>query len=102
MTKTHQLEIESVILFIVSAGIGAVFALYLGHKPPSPNKVSLPIMQTQANPTNIPTPTLNPKPQTTSQLSPDGTKLLTMAVTTNKDLANTYTFTTSDPDNTNQ
>lgn len=105
MTKTHQIEIESVILFIISAGIGAVFALYLGHKPPTPNKISLPVMQTQANPTAIPTPTLTPpvpKPQTTSQLSPDGTKLLTMAVTTNKDLANTYTFTTTNADNTNQ
>jgi len=103
MTKRHQIEIESVMLFILSAGIGCAFALYIGHKP-QPPRVSLPVMQMyNSTPvlTTTPTPVI-PKPQVTSQVSPDGRKQITMMVTTNNDLTKTYTFTTSDADGSNQ
>src|SRR5476651_692683 len=105
MTRTHQIELESVVLFIISAGVGGLFALYLGHKPQTPTKFSLPVIQTQENKTQAITPPLTqfiPKPQTTSQISPDGTKLLTMTITTNKDLTKTYSFITSGIDESNQ
>ncbi len=103
MTKTHQIELDSVILFIVAAGIGVVFAFTMGHKPHFPKKIYLPVIQnTFPTPTFIPTPPPIPKPQVTSQISPDGTRLLTMTVTTNKDLTKTYTFVTSDAGGSNQ
>jgi hypothetical protein len=105
MTKRHQIEIESVILLTLAAGVGVTFALYSGYKPQTPTKISLPVMQLQENPTSTPAPTLTPlipKPQVTSQISPDGTKLLTMTVTTNDDFTKTYTFVTADADNKNK
>lgn len=104
MTKRHLIEIDSVILFILAAGIGVAFAFYTGHKPQFTNKIYLPVMQYLQNPFTPPTITHPPipQPQVTSQLSPDGTKQLTMMVTTNKDLSKTYTFATSDADGSNR
>jgi hypothetical protein len=101
MIKIHQLEIEPVIHLILAVGIGLVLAFYNGHKTQFSSKAYLPSIQTIQNPT--PTPfTFIPKPQVTSQISPDGARKLTMTVTTNKDLTRTYTFVTSDSDGTNQ
>jgi hypothetical protein len=103
MTKRHQIETELVILLVLAAGIGVTFAFYYGRITQSPTKMRLPIAQLLESPTPTPTPTpLIPQPQVTFQISPDGTKRLTMTVTTNKDLTKTYTFVTSDADGNNQ
>ena len=103
MTKTHKIELESVILFSLAAGVGVAFALYNGHKPQLPNNISLPVIQSIQNaPTDTPTPPPIPKPQITSQISPDGKKQLTLTTTTNNDLTKTYTFVTTDAGGGNQ
>ena len=95
MTTQSQIKVES-ITFLLLAGIaGLMFAFYVGYKP---NKLSLPVMQSFQSPT----PAMTPNPQITSQLSPDGKKLLTMTVTTNEDLSKSYVFATSDADGNNQ
>jgi hypothetical protein len=108
MTKTHQIELESFIIMLTAAALGAGLGYAILHRPsPSQTKIFLPIMQA-ANSTNdspelIPSPTINlPKPKITSQISPDGTKLLTIKQTTNQDTTKTYTITTSDVDGNNQ
>ncbi len=102
MTKSHRIEIESVMLLILAAGVGVTGALFMGYKPKLPTKIYLPVMQTNNVSSPIPTPLNIPKPQVTTQFSPDGTKLLTQTVTTNKDLAKTFTYSTSDADGSNQ
>jgi hypothetical protein len=103
MTKRHHIELESVIFLLAAAGIGFVLALYAGHKPQFQTHVSLPVMQSNENPSPTASPTpLIPKPEVSSQISPDGTKQLTMTVTSNSELSKTYTFVTSDADGTNQ
>ena len=103
MTKRHLLEIESIMPFIIAAGVGVTFALYAAHKPQFTTKMNLPIMQTRQNlpAAIIPAPQL-PQPQVTSQISPDGTRELTMTVLPNNDLEKTYTFATMDADGGNQ
>lgn len=103
MTRGIQIEVETGILFIVAAVVGVSFALYSGHRPQLPTKIYLPIMQANmASPSTLtPTPFI-PKPVVTTQISPDGTKELSMTVTTNTDSTKTYLFATSNIDGSNQ
>ncbi|HUD45121.1 MAG TPA: hypothetical protein VMR41_06260 [Patescibacteria group bacterium] len=110
MTIKHQIEIDSVIILLLAAAAGFIVAYFVTHNTVQ-NKVSLPVVANfqDSNPTPnlIPTSTLIisvtpiPKPQVTSQLSPDGTKQLTMTVNTQSDQSKTYNFVTSNIDGTN-
>jgi hypothetical protein len=109
MIKTHKIELESFIVIVVAAAIGAgvgVVALQGSFFSPQ-TKISLPVMQTQDNTDDslvvLPSPTVSiPKPQTTSQISPDGRKLLTMTQTTNQDKTKNYSIVASDADGGNE
>ncbi len=108
MTKTHQIELESFIVVLVAAALGAGVGYAVLHRPsPTQTKIFLPVMQTE-NATNdspalIPSPTISlSKPETTSQISPDGTKLLTMTQVINQDTTKTYTIVALDADGKNQ
>jgi len=98
MTTRHQIELDMILFSIAAGVVGTVFALYFNHKPNIRNSLTLPVMQELQNPSPTLIPT--PKIETSSQISPDGAKLLTMTVTTNKN-TKTYAFTTSDGTNTN-
>lgn len=100
MTKRYLLTIDTIAPLVLAAGIGVLFAYYTAHKS-QPPKVYLPAMQIQASPTPTPTQIIQ-KPFEVSQISPDGTKKLTMTVTINNNLAETYTFATSDIDGNNR
>jgi hypothetical protein len=85
--------------------VGIVFAAYFNHKPNTRYSFSLPVMQAQdstLSPVPSEAPVFAPEVQTFSQVSPDGTKKLTMTATTNKDAGKTYAFITSDAANANQ
>ncbi len=98
MTIRHQIEVESVTFLLLAGAVGIVFAFYSGYKFNPQNIVSLPVVESFQNPIPVITPI--PKPDVSSQISPDGEKLLTMSVTTN-DSGKTYTFTTSDANGAN-
>lgn len=98
MTIRHQIELDMVLL-LVAASVGIVFAMYYNNKSKISSSFSVPVMQDFQK--QLATPAPAPKVETSSQESPDGTKILTMTVTT-KDTSKTYAFTTSDAANTNQ
>src|SRR5689334_1093135 len=107
MTTRHQIEFGTVSLFAASAVLGIFLALSINHQPKISKKFSLPVIDTQQIfPTSTPTPApaivLVPKVERFSQLSPDGTKKLTMRVTSQAGSdTKTYSFTTSAADDTN-
>jgi len=94
MTTRQTIELDMVILLAVSAAAGIVFATFFNQKS-NASSFSFSAVGALQNetPINILTPV--PKIETSSQISPDGTKTLTMAVTTNKDQSKTYAFTPS-------
>ncbi|MGA2091773.1 MAG: hypothetical protein ABSH12_10005 [Endomicrobiales bacterium] len=126
MTKTLQVEFEFLAFILIGAGAGMGIAYYAGHKPPTPTKIYLPVMQKIQTPTAAPTltpvPTSKPTPvpvltapavktptplpsptsQVFYQTSPDGTMELTMTVTNNLDGTKTFNFVTSDINAGNQ
>jgi len=105
MTIRHAIEIDTLSLLAISALAGIVFAVYSNHKPNTRYSFSLPVMQAQDSTlTPVPSeaPVLAPEVQTFSQVSPDGTKKLTMTVTVNKDASKTYAFIASDAASANQ
>jgi len=105
MTIRHAIELDTLSLLAISAIAGIVFAAYLNHKPNTRYSFSLPVMQASQDSTPTPTPSeapVAPTAEVFSQVSPDGTKKLTMTVITNKDASKTYAFATSDVANTNQ
>ncbi|HZE86968.1 MAG TPA: hypothetical protein VE090_02055 [Methylomirabilota bacterium] len=100
MTRRHQLtfELETLSIIAISACLGIVLAMYFHNHP---KKISFPVMDTQLSPT----PTAPPPPQvdSSSQTSPDGTKKLTMTITSKNDAdTKSYIFTTTDADGSNQ
>ncbi len=106
MTTRHIIEIDSLMLLGVSALVGMLFAVASAHKPTTKTSFPIPVMQSLQNPftnelTPSPTPLPKPKVETSSQVSPDGTKKLLLTVTTNPDTS-TYAFTTSDGQDGNQ
>ncbi|MDE2026798.1 MAG: hypothetical protein KGJ07_10015 [Patescibacteria group bacterium] len=88
MTIRHQIEIETMAIVLFAAVIGTSFAFM--SKSPKIRNVSLPII---AMAPISPTPTPLPAPVTTSQISPDGTKKLSMTKSSNKDGNKTFAFT---------
>lgn len=100
MTTRHVLEWD--ILFLLSCSVigGIVFAMSFNHKPNIRSSLSFPVMQNFPNPSSTLVPT--PKIETSSQISPDGSKNLAMKMIINNDTSKTYTFTTSDTTTANQ
>jgi len=110
MNKTHIIEIETIWLLVFAGIIGFVFAFYTRGNLNTNRSFALPIVQ-KAQGSNfnsslsqapIPTNSNLPKPQISTQISPDGTKLLTMTRVANQNTTKTYTFTTSGLDSSNQ
>lgn len=106
MTTLRVIELDTLFLLTLSAVVGTAFAMSYNHKPNISSSFAISIMQNseKITPIKSPIPTATPAPimETFSQISPDGTKMVTMKSVTNKDISKTYTFTTSDSDNTNQ
>lgn len=96
MTIRHQLQLEISSTFL-AAVCGIALAWYLGPLH-SQRKISLPVFQ--SIPLTSPTPTPSPSPEVVSQLSPDGTKKVTLTITHHKN-SSTYQITTSADDDTN-
>lgn len=102
MTIRHQIEVESVTFLMLAAAVGFSFAFYNSYRLHPRNIISLPVVQSFQNPSSTSAEANIPEEQVISQISPDGTKLLKMTITTNKDLSKTYSFATSDVNGTNQ
>ncbi len=102
MTARHQIEFGTATLFGLAAAMGVFIAFYGNNTPKIQKTFALPIVQGIDVPT--PTPTSEPTPavETFSQPAPNGAKKVTMKVSTNKDATKTYSFTTSDGDDSNQ
>lgn len=96
----RTLEIDTIFLLSISAIAGVVFAVSSNHKPNISYSFSVPVIETSQNPISI----LNPVPttKTSSQISPDGTKILKMTTITNKDTTTTYSLIASNSDGQNQ
>ncbi|HVZ58336.1 MAG TPA: hypothetical protein VG935_01105, partial [Patescibacteria group bacterium] len=100
MTTRHFVEID-ITLLLFSAFVGAFLAFYLNQRPKVRTSLNLPVVQIGQQPTDtptpIPSPTAPPPPmvQTFSQISPDGSKTLTMIKKTSADVS-MYAFTTTD------
>lgn len=99
---------DLIIFVIFAAIVGVTLAIYNQRQlhPQMQTKISIPIIQSSfilptSVPTSTPTPII-PKPETASQVSPDGTKQLTMTITTHNDFSKTYLFITSDANGSNQ
>lgn len=97
---TRAIEMDTIFLLGISAIAGVVFAISSNHKPNISYSFSVPVVQDYQNPIS----TLSPIPltKTSSQISPDGTRIIKLTATTNKDTSVTYTFITSDSTNQNQ
>ncbi len=108
MTIRHQIELEGFSFIVAGAIFGVFFAVYLNRAPKIRSSFVIPAIQNSQEPTPAlslsPTqaPTFIPKIETSSQISPDGTKKLTMTSTTNRNGSITYAFTTSEADDTNK
>ncbi len=95
MTVTKKLEFESACFVLIGVMVGAFFiGQARSTQEQFPSLANLPAMA--ANPT----PTIE-APALSSQISPDGTKKVTMKVTPNKDGTKTYEVSTSDGDEQN-
>lgn len=111
MTVRHAIELDVVMFIIVGAIFGFLIANNLNQTQKVHTFASMPqIDDTQkiqtvddvaSAPTNIPEKQFSPKVETASQISPDGTRKLTVTTTSNKDLTNTHVFTTYDTDGSN-
>ncbi|HYK08952.1 MAG TPA: hypothetical protein VEW42_05630 [Candidatus Eisenbacteria bacterium] len=99
MTTIRKIELESVSLFLLATIFGVVFAMYYNHSAKPRSVFSLPVMDVFATPTPTPPPT--PKVETFSNVSPDGTKKLTMTVTPHATTSKTYAFSVSNADESN-
>ena len=109
MTRAHKVELESFVVAITAAALGVGVGLTVLHRPifPSQAAVSLPVMQFQDvendSSTVVPSPTVSiSNSKVTSQISPDGTKILTMTQTIRQDGSKKYDVVASDIDGSNQ
>lgn len=105
MTKTHKIELESFIVVLVAAAIGAGVGYVVLSQPFHTQVKALPIAQVQDDEDDslAPSPTVSlPEPKITSQISPDGLKLLTMTQSANYDTTKSYSFVASDADGGNK
>lgn len=95
MTIKKTLELEG-IMYIAAAALVSVVYLW------NANKNNLPVVLQNASQVAIPLSPAGPKVETSSQISPDGTKTLNMTLTYNRDDTLTYSFETEDTGGTNQ
>lgn len=95
MTTRYNIETNILFLLMISAVAGSIVAVNMTNKPISKTSFSIPVMQSINKQTLAPTPVITPEIETSSQLSPDGTKKLTLTAKTNADLTKTYTFSSS-------
>src|SRR5579883_3443130 len=96
MTTTQKfIEVDTIIFLIVAAVAGVYFA-YFFHQTPFHLMSGVPTQEPMVSPTNPPAPT----PVTQSQVSPDGTKKITLQ-TLQQASVNAYTVTIANADDTN-
>ncbi len=98
MVKLQTIELETLYFFIIAAFLGMTLALSF-HKNPQHQTTPLPVMQ------NLQSQILSPVPtpqEVVSQVTPDGTKKITMTTITNKDLSHVYTFAISNDTDTDK
>lgn len=100
--KTSRIELDTLFLFIVAAGVGIALAMYSGHRTVSQNRITLPAVEKPNSKSFLIPSSVASKPRTVSQISPDGTKLLSMTTTTNADFSNTYNVMASNADGSNK
>ncbi|OGG12685.1 hypothetical protein A3D77_04175 [Candidatus Gottesmanbacteria bacterium RIFCSPHIGHO2_02_FULL_39_11] len=102
MTIRHQIEFETVFFLLVAIFLAGFFVWRSNQNLQNNLYAATPIIS-EGNTPKIIVPTLNPilKIETASQISPDGTKKLTMEKTHNRDKTVSYVFTTSDGDGNN-
>ncbi|HEX7042118.1 MAG TPA: hypothetical protein VF189_02620 [Patescibacteria group bacterium] len=91
MTTRHTLELDFTSFIIAAAIIGTVLAMTSNHNSKSPSSFVIPVIQ---NTNSL--PSIAPNNKTISvQLSPDGTKKVTMTTIVNSTKTKSYTITTS-------
>lgn len=93
----RKIEFEVFFLIAVAIGVGIIFSLYTKNKN-AVNHIPLPV--SPGNGYITPSPAQSEEGQ--FQISPDGTKKVTMTTQINKDFTKTYIFTTSDSDGKNK
>jgi hypothetical protein len=108
MIKTYKLELESFVVILAAASLGVGVGYFTLHRSffPSGNEISLPVVrgeeENSVSSTLVPSPTVSlPDTKVTSQISPDGAKLLTMSETYREDGSKVYSIVASDSDGGN-
>lgn len=96
ITVRRQIELETIFLIAITAGVSMFFVTYRNNYQPEFNIVSG--IPSQA----IETKVVSSKMTVSSQISPDGTKKLIMKKTENQDKSMTYDFSTADEDGANE
>ena len=95
MTVRHIIEMETIFYVTVAAVLSGIFVW-------NNNRPSLPILFENTSQAIVTLSPVAPKVDTASQVSPDGTKVISMKVTYNSDDTSTYSFATSDSAGTNE
>lgn len=103
MTIRHQIELETISFILFAAFLGSFFAWRSNQNNQQHIHLTVPIVENNTT-QNIITPTVIPtiSVETTSQISPDGTKKLSMKATNNPDGTHSYVFTTADGSGSNE
>lgn len=90
ITIRHQIELESIFLVTMAAGVSLFFVMHKNNYQPQFSVASgIPTVQ-------APTEVISPKVTLSSQISPDGTKKVILKVTENNNDTKTYDFSVSD------
>lgn len=104
MTTRHQIELEFSTSFLLAVFFGVSLAFFMGPKH-NMQKILVPVVQSFQNNAPAPTspPVVVPKPVVTSQISPDGKKLITLTETPNAaNATSAFSLVVSDADATSQ
>ena len=96
VTVRRQIELETIFLIALGAGISLFFITYKNNYQPQLSIASgMPSAQ-------VPAETVAPKITISSQISPDGSKKLIMRITQDNDNTITYDFSTANENGTNE
>lgn len=95
MTTRHQIELESIFLISIVAASSLFFVVQRNNQGQFSVASAIPAIL-------VSTEVISPKITISSQISPDGTKKVTMKVTQNTDNASTYDFSTMDENGENE
>lgn len=96
LTIKRQIELETVFLIAICAGISLFFVIQKNnYKPQLTVASNTPSVQTPAE-------EVAPKVTVFTQMSPDGKKKVVMKVTENNDATKTYAFSTANQDGTDE